>query len=81
MVKGLNLKCKNCSKTFWTEVHLKFGARITKSSVDTLDCFLHEAIFNFDCPYCQNQMAIGTKFFSHKEPKIAQITESQSYIG
>ncbi len=81
MVKGLNARCRNCSKTFWVELKLKFGIRKDISDGDLLKCFLDESRFYFKCPFCKKPTIVGVAFFRYREPEITQIIENPDYIG
>ena len=80
MTKIIKVKCKNCHKKLFIEIKLNFGAR-NENNGDLLDCFLNEANFHFNCPFCQEIGVLNTYFFTDKKPKISQITENPSYIG
>jgi len=81
MVKGANIKCKNCLKTFWVESKLSFGIRKNEMATELLDCLLNEVKFYFRCPYCKESTIIGIEFFSNKPPEITKIVEDPNYIG
>ena len=81
MVEG-KVKCKNCSKIYVIEVKgLKFGARKTLDSVKLLNCFLDEAYFKFNCPFCNEPSIVGIVFFRDEPPKFSLIIEKPTYIG
>jgi len=80
-MKGLYVKCKNCSKTFWVELKLSFGLRTRKEFDDLLECFLDETRFYFKCYYCKKPTIVGINFFSNKQPEITHIIENPNYIG
>ena len=81
MPKGINIKCKNCIKTFWIEIKLSFGARKNKDDIELLNCLLNEVRFYFRCPYCNQDILANAGFFTNKPPELAQIVENPHYIG
>ena len=81
MLKGIDIKCRNCHKKYWIELKLSFGARKNRINHKLLDCLLDETRFYFNCPYCKKSNTISIGFHHNRPPEIMSIMENPDYIS